>query len=203
MAEAYTVFANHGEKSDAHAIVKIVDSHGNIITEWQGEKIQVTTKEVTDKITTMLLGVVEHGSGKAAQIPGREVAGKTGSTQVPIEGVNGVKDQWFVGYTPQLVGAVWVGYDRTDRNHYLTTTSGIGTAPIFREMMSKALENHAAVSFNVPHIASFMQREKMKEPFYNLEKNLQKNKDKWQKKIEKEKKKWEKKWKKKNKKEDD
>lgn len=156
MAEAYSVFANGGEQFEAHSIVKIVDSYGNTVYEWQEKKKKVTTKVIADKMTTMLLGVVEYGSGKAAQIPGREVAGKTGSTQVPIEGVNGVKDQWFVGYTPQLVGAVWVGYDRTDRDHYLTTTSGVGTAPIFKEIMTKALKNQESVSFHVPHISSFL-----------------------------------------------
>ncbi|MBY0123111.1 transglycosylase domain-containing protein [Bacillus sp. S/N-304-OC-R1] len=196
MAEAYTVFANHGEKSDAHAIVKIVDSHGNTVGKWEDKKTRVTTKEVTDKITTMLLGVVEHGSGKAAQIPGREIAGKTGSTQVPIEGVNGVKDQWFVGYTPQLVGAVWVGYDRTDKDHYLTTTGGVGTAPIFKDIMAKALLNQEAVSFGVPHIDSFMEKKKREEQFAPFNKGFLKNNDKLQKKIEKEKKKWEKKMKK-------
>ncbi len=59
------------------------------MAEWKEKKDRVTTKAVTDQMTTMLLGVVEHGSGKSAQIPGREIAGKTGSTQVPIEGVNG------------------------------------------------------------------------------------------------------------------
>ncbi|KAB2337105.1 PBP1A family penicillin-binding protein [Cytobacillus depressus] len=201
MAEAYTVFANGGEKSEAHSIVKIVDSTGNIVAERDGKSTRVTTKEVTDKITTMLLGVVELGSGKAAQIPGREVAGKTGSTQVPIEGVNGVKDQWFVGYTPQLVGAVWVGYDKTDKNHYLTTTSGVGTAPIFKEIMTKALQNQENVSFNVPHIASFIEKKKQEEK--SLHHNNKKNTDKWKKKIEKERKKLEKKMKKKKGKKDD
>ncbi|MEH7392697.1 transglycosylase domain-containing protein [Bacillus sp. JJ1474] len=196
MAEAYTVFANSGEKADAHSIVKIVDSNGDTIANWDDKKTRVTTKEVTDKITTMLLGVVEQGSGRAAQIPGREVAGKTGSTQVPIEGVNGIKDQWFVGYTPQLVGAVWVGYDRTDKDHYLTTTSGEGTAPIFKAIMSKALQNKEAISFGVPHISSLIEKKKQEEKFNSFDKGFMKNKEKWEKKIEKEKKKWEKKRKK-------
>ncbi|WP_057774593.1 transglycosylase domain-containing protein [Cytobacillus dafuensis] len=196
MAEAYTVFANEGEKYEAHSILKILDSNGKEIAKWDGKKTRVTTKAVADKITTMLLGVVEHGSGKAAQIPGREVAGKTGSTQVPIDGVNGIKDQWFVGYTPQLVGAVWVGYDKTDSNHYLTTTSGESTAPIFREIMSKALYNEESVSFQVPHVAPLMEKRKQEEQINKLENDMKKNADKWKKKIEKEQKKWKKKWKK-------
>ncbi|MBU8880052.1 penicillin-binding protein 1A [Bacillus sp. FJAT-29790] len=186
MAEAYTVFANGGEKFEAHAIVKIEDSNGNTVAEWNGTKTQVTTKDVADKMTTMLLGVVEHGSGRAAQIPGREVAGKTGSTQVPIEGINGVKDQWFVGYTPQLVGAVWVGYDKTDKDHFLTSTSSEGTAPIFREIMSKALRNQEAVAFNVPHIATFMEKRQKEQQKKLFADSLNKQTDKWKKKLEKE-----------------
>ena len=144
MAEAYSVFPNNGVRTKAHVIKKIVDADGKTVAEWKEKKDRVTTKEVTDQMTTMLLGVVEHGSGKSAQIAGREIAGKTGSTQVPIEGVTGVKDQWFVGYTPQLVGAVWVGYDKTDEKHYLKTTSSAGAAIVFREVMKDALKGAPA-----------------------------------------------------------
>ena len=147
MAEAYSVFPNNGVRTKAHVIKKIVDADGNTVAEWKEKKDRVTTKEVTDQMTTMLLGVVEHGSGKSAQIAGREIAGKTGSTQVPIEGVTGVKDQWFVGYTPQLVGAVWVGYDKTDEKHYLKTTSSAGAAIVFREVMKDALKGTPANKF--------------------------------------------------------
>ncbi|MBA4535628.1 penicillin-binding protein 1A [Bacillus aquiflavi] len=201
LAEAYSVFANKGERIEAHAITKILDSEGNLIIEWQEKKNQVTSKEVVDKMTTMLLGVVELGTGKGAQIPGREVAGKTGSTQVPIEGINGVKDQWFVGYTPQLVGAIWLGYDEPDETHYLTTTSSEGAALIFREMMTEALGNTKAVSFNVPHLNPFIVEKERKEKNRreqqkDLNEKVKKEKEKWEKKVEKEKEKWEKKIKK-------
>ncbi|MFL6557375.1 MAG: transglycosylase domain-containing protein, partial [Bacillus sp. (in: firmicutes)] len=137
MAEAFAVFPNNGVRVKTHAIKKIVDADGNVIAEWKTKKERVTTKAVTDNMTTMLLGVVEQGTGSAAQIPGRETAGKTGSTQVPIKGINGVKDQWFVGYTPQLVGAIWVGYDKTDANHYVTPISNKGSAVVFREVMTE------------------------------------------------------------------
>ncbi len=162
MAEAYTVFPNHGLRTSAHAIRKIIDANGNVVAEWKAKTVRVTTKAVTDNMNTMLLGVVELGSGKGAQIPGREVAGKTGTTQVPIKGIDGVKDQWFVGYTPQLVGAIWVGYDKTDAEHYLTTTSGEGAAFVFRDVMKEALKNTPSESFHVPHISSLIEAEKTK-----------------------------------------
>ncbi|WML49686.1 penicillin-binding transpeptidase domain-containing protein [Neobacillus sp. PS3-34] len=128
MGEAFSVFPNEGSRVNAHVIKKIVSADGKVVAEWKEKKFKVTSKSVTDKMNSLLLGVVENGTGKGAQVPGYEIAGKTGSTQVPIEGINGVKDQWFVGYTPGLVGAVWVGYDKTDKNHYLTTTSSEGAA---------------------------------------------------------------------------
>jgi penicillin-binding protein 2A len=202
MAEAFTVFPNNGIRMKSHAIKKIVDADGNIIGEWKTNKERITTKAVTDNITTMLLGVVEQGTGSAAQIPGRETAGKTGSTQVPITGINGVKDQWFVGYTPQLVGAIWVGYDKTDAEHYITPTSNKGSAVVFREVMTAALENEPSESFNVPHIASFIEQKKQEEAEKNrnnFQGNFNNEVQKWEEKWNKQKEKWKKKWKNKGK----
>ncbi|OIK12396.1 penicillin-binding protein [Bacillus sp. MUM 116] len=192
MAEAYMVFANNGFRERTHVINKIVDADGKIVGQWKEEKIRVTTKAVTDNMTTMLLGVVEQGSGQGAQIPGREVAGKTGSTQVPIKGISGVKDQWFVGYTPQLVGAIWVGYDKTDENHYLTTTSGTGAAIVFREVMNDALENAPVENFQVQHISSYIEERKQKDNNFFHQFNNEVNK--WEEKWNKQKEKWKKKW---------
>ncbi|MBG9589739.1 transglycosylase domain-containing protein [Cytobacillus firmus] len=194
MAQAYAVFANGGERPEAHSITKIVDKDGITVAEWKGENTRVISKDVADKVTTMLLGVVQHGTGKAAQIPGREVAGKTGSTQMTIEGIDGVKDQWFVGYTPQLVGAVWVGHDKTDAKNYLTTSSSEGTAPIFRVIMSEALKNQEAESFNVPHIAGLMEQRQREQQRKAWEDNIKKETEKIKEKIEKEKEKWKEKW---------
>ncbi|MEH7377858.1 transglycosylase domain-containing protein [Neobacillus drentensis] len=198
MAEAFAVFPNHGVRVKTHAIKKIVDADGNVIAEWKTKKERVTTKAVTDNMTTMLLGVVEQGTGSAAQIPGRETAGKTGSTQVPIKGINGVKDQWFVGYTPQLVGAIWVGYDKTDTEHYITPTSNNGSAVVFREAMTEALKNTPSESFNVPHIASLIEKkrqEKEAKKRGNIQENFNNEVQKWEEKWNKQKEKWKKRWK--------
>jgi penicillin-binding protein 2A len=186
MAEAYSAFANAGERNEAHAITKIVDKEGNTIAEWKGKKSQAISKETAEKMTTMLLGVVQEGTGKGAQIEGRELAGKTGSTQVPIEGIKGTKDQWFVGYTPQLVGAIWVGYDKTDKEHYLTTTSGEGAALIFKDFMAEALKNTEAMSFNVPPLSKYVEEQKkaqrvktVKELEERMKKEAENFKKKW------------------------
>nr|WP_210364796.1 penicillin-binding protein 1A [Bacillus sp. REN3] len=194
MAEAYSAFANEGERNEAHAITKIVDKEGKIIAEWEGKKNRAVSKETADKMTTMLMEAVEEGTGKGARIEGREVAGKTGSTQVPIEGIKGTKDQWFVGYTPQLVGAVWVGYDKTDKKHYLTTTSSEGAALVFKDFMSGALEGKKAESFNVPPISKYkeeIKREKHAKTVNQFKEKMKKEakklKGKWNKKNKEEK----------------
>jgi penicillin-binding protein 2A len=193
MAEAYSVFPNGGERIDGHSIVKIVSPNGAVVAEWKGSGVKVTEKEVADKVTTLLLDVVENGTGRAAQIPGREVAGKTGSTQVPIDGITGVKDQWFVGYTPELVGAIWVGYDKTDSEHYLTTTSSEGAALIFQKVMAKALENEEAQSFQLTPLDEIIETEEERDKWkswIDLEEAVKKDAEKWRRKIEKERYKW-------------
>lgn len=149
LAEAYSTFANDGKRPDGHLIEKIVGPTGNIIAEHKSETTKVTSKTVAKEINSMLLNVVESGTGTAAQISGVEIAGKTGSTQLPYKDINGSKDQWFVGYTPNVVGAVWLGYDQTDREHYLSNSSSKNVVPVFRALMEPALSYVDAGEFEV------------------------------------------------------
>ncbi|REK76784.1 transglycosylase domain-containing protein [Paenibacillus paeoniae] len=148
MAEAYSAFINEGNRMSSHAIMRIESADGTIIAERKEEAgTRAVAPEVAGTMTAMLQGVVEHGSGKAAALAGREVAGKTGTTEMP--GVaGGARDNWFVGYTPQLVGAVWLGYDKPDSQHYLTTTSK-AAALVFKELMNRALQDQPAIPFPV------------------------------------------------------
>ena len=139
LAEAYATFPNGGKKHDAHLITKIVGPTGNIIVKRKKETVNVTTKTTANQMTSMLLNVVESGTGKGTQINGVQLAGKTGSTQLPYTDINGTKDQWFVGYTPNLVGAVWLGYDKTDREHYLSSSSSKTVVPLFKAIIEKAV----------------------------------------------------------------
>ncbi len=175
MAEAFTTFPNEGKKTKAHAISKIVGANGEIIAEWKEEPVQITTPEVAQRMTFMLKGVVENGTGRHARIEGREVAGKTGSTQVTIEGIKGSKDIWMVGYTPELVGAVWLGYDKTDASHYVTNSSSTA-ATIFKEMVQQSLSNVPPSSFNLP---AFQPPIKQKENEWKENNGQEQNKDKW------------------------
>lgn len=164
MAGAFSTFANEGERMDSHSIIKIEDAEGKEVAKWKEKKTRVTTKAVVDDMTSMLLGVVEYGTGKNAAVKEWEIAGKTGSTQLPIEGLeNGIKDQWFVGYTPTLVGSVWTGYDNTDAKNHLTTHSSKGAAIIFQRLMSEALKNQKPKAFNVDEIGPLIEKRKKEE----------------------------------------
>jgi len=155
MAEAFNVFANDGSRIPAHTIIRIETADGEIVGEADPEeRITVTTPTVARTMTAVLEGVVSDGTGTAAALTGRQLAGKTGTTEMPGTNGEGMKDNWFVGYTPQLVGAVWLGYDHSDAAHYLTTTSKAAAA-VFQKLMSEALEDEPVLAFpKAPVIAA-------------------------------------------------
>lgn len=147
MADAFSVFANDGKRYASHAIVRIESADGELLAEAvPPAAMTVTEPTVARTMTAMLQGVVQEGTGEAAAIDGRLIAGKTGTTEMPGTGGEGIKDNWFVGYTPQLVGAVWLGYDHTDASHYLTTTSKAAAA-VFHSLMSEALKGEPMLEF--------------------------------------------------------
>lgn len=127
IASAYTVFANDGVQVEPHFITKIVDPTGAVVVDNTAPKSKrVLSKQVNDDMNRMLLNVFANGNAQSIQPANFEIAGKTGTTQT--EHGAGVKDQWVVGYTPDLVVASWQGFDPTDETHYLRswTPSGIG-----------------------------------------------------------------------------
>ncbi len=140
MAQAFSTFPNNGVMIEAHSIQKIIDANGELLGNWDKKETKVTEPNIAQKITYMLNGVVKEGSGVKAQANNWDIAGKTGTTELPFASDGGAKDHWFVGYTSQLVGAVWLGYDQTDSTHYLTGSSGGTATVIFKEILSQ-LEN--------------------------------------------------------------
>jgi penicillin-binding protein 1A len=104
LALCYSVFANYGIKVKTIAIKYIADSKGRILESNEPEAEEVISPQTAFLITSMMEDVVRNGTGWRAKALGRPVAGKTGTT-------NEYKDAWFVGYTPDLVSVVWVGFD--------------------------------------------------------------------------------------------
>ena len=123
----------------------------------------------------MLLNVVESGTGKGVNVPGYQIAGKTGSTQLNNQNRNGTADQWFVGYTPNLVGAVWMGYDRTDENHYLSGLSSQGWFLYSKRLCKGTLKYTEPTKFDVDSINTQIQKQYEKDhPFKTKAKEFNK-----------------------------
>jgi penicillin-binding protein 2A len=192
LAEAYSAFPNKGVKNNSHLIVKIVGPTGNVIAEHDSEKVRVTSKLVANEITSMLLNVVETGTGKGTYLEGVELAGKTGSTQLPYHDIKGTKDQWFAGYTPNLVGVVWLGYDKTDREHYLPNSTAENVVPIFLAMMEQAVKHMELEEFDVVSVNARLegkQKEKVnleeiKESVKKVGEKIQEEAPGWKEKID-------------------
>ena len=141
IASAYGVFANQGIHVEPTAIIKVVDRNGKILEQYTPKEKAVVNERSAYILTDMMRGVITNGTGTAADI-GRPAAGKTGTT-------SDYKDAWFVGFTPDLVTSVWIGYD-TDG--YLNGVTGGGTpATIWRNFMTKALSNIPSRDFIRPN----------------------------------------------------
>jgi penicillin-binding protein 2A len=89
--------------------------------------------------------VVDSGTGTAAKISGRDVAGKTGTTE--MEGTSGNRDAWFAGYTSDYVMVTWMGFDKSDQQHYLRQGSEL-PASMFSKVMSQGLAGTKSKSFD-------------------------------------------------------
>ena len=153
MVQAYGVLANGGIKVQPTAIVKIVDRNGQVVEENSIQEKRVVEEKDAAIITDMLESVINGGTGGNAAI-GRPAAGKTGTT-------DDEKDAWFVGYTPDLVAAVWIGDD------YGSETLGISGADtpavMWGQFMANALANTPASDFSVPASA----QSAVSEGYYN------------------------------------
>ena len=144
MASAYGTFANKGVHVKPTAIIKILDRNGNVIEDNSNNKADATrvmSEREAYEMTSMLEGVIDHGTGTAAAI-GQPAAGKTGTT-------DDNKDAWFVGYTPTIVTAVWIGDDTG--SHSLGEVYG-GTIParIWHDYMVSAVDGESTKDFSVP-----------------------------------------------------
>lgn len=149
MAHAYSAFANDGNlPNNSYFITKITDASGNVIAENNDQgNHRIMSSDNASEMTTMLMGVFTSGTGQAAQPSGYQVAGKTGSTEVPNSYGFGTKDQWIVGYTPDIVVATWVGFDRTNRQHYMQGISETGITRLYKSEMEGILPYTAGNKF--------------------------------------------------------
>lgn len=148
MAKAYSAFANNGNlPNNAYFITKIEDASGNVIAQNSNTgSHRIMSQSVAKEMTSMLLGVFTSGTAQSAQPSGYQVAGKTGSTEVSW--AYGTKDQWIVGYTPDVVVATWVGFDKTDQNHYMQGISETGITRLYKAEMEGILPYTKGTAFS-------------------------------------------------------
>ncbi|MEK9968095.1 MAG: penicillin-binding protein 1A [Ferrovibrio sp.] len=152
LTSAYAAFVNGGYAVQPYGVIEIRDAQNNVLFRRQsgGAYAHMIGGEALGELNDLLRGVVETGTGRAAQI-GRPVAGKTGTT-------SDYRDAWFIGYTPDLVSAVWVG---NDDNSPTRKVSGAGLpAQIWKSFMADALKGRPVSdlpqapsrSFNLPSL---------------------------------------------------
>ena len=134
MATSYGTLANGGTRMEPFGVLEVKDTSGKVLSTAKPAGTKALDPAVAYLTTDILKGVMAQGTGKSAQI-GRPAAGKTGTTQE-------YHDAWFVGYTPDLVTAVWVGYPDAQRAmtsvHGMKVTGGSFPAQIWQSFMKVA-----------------------------------------------------------------
>lgn len=141
LTSAYSAFANNGKKIETHSITKIENYYGEPLYEYEKKESQVMSPETAYLMTSMLQSAVAEGTGVKANFGNWPIAGKTGTTSYNA-------DVWFVGYTPELIGGVWMGYDKEETMSYVY--GGTHAAPIWKEIMEVAHEGKTPKDFTAP-----------------------------------------------------
>jgi penicillin-binding protein 1A len=132
MATGYGVLAKGGLQMTPYIIEEVRNSRGDVLySNPIVEPRRIYPEHLAEDMAGMLSQVVVEGTGRAAQVPGWDVAGKTGTSQ-------SWRDAWFIGYTTRFVGGVWVGND--DDKPMARVTGGGIPAQVFSQMMTAALE---------------------------------------------------------------
>ena len=135
LATAYTAFATLGDAARPRFIRRVESASGEVLMETKVERVGAVDPAVAYILTDILRDAVDYGTGTAVRAAGFRgpVAGKTGTT-------SDATDAWFVGYTPELVGTVWIGYDRPSSIASAATGGGLA-APVWGRMMRRVQAN--------------------------------------------------------------
>lgn len=142
LVRAYDVFATGGKLYQPIFVTKITDGAGNVLEEHRPSYQETVSPQTAYLVTNILKGVVERGTGRKAAALRRPAAGKTGTT-------NEQMDAWFVGYTPDLIAATWVGYDEK-KPLGKDETGGHAATPIWLDFMEAALAGAPVTDFAIP-----------------------------------------------------
>ncbi len=144
LTASYSVFPNLGVKVDPYFIERIVLREGDSVFQHEVHREEVVSPQTSFVMTDLMRSVIEEGTGIGARIEGfsRPAAGKTGTT-------DNYSDAWFIGFTPDLVCGVWVGFDT--RKRITRGASGATFAlPVWTAFMKAATKGKPVKRFNVP-----------------------------------------------------
>jgi len=163
---AYAVFPRLGKPITLHYIKKVVDGNGKVLEEMPAERLPsavthapavanpelaanglVISPQTAYVMTDMLKGVVREGTGRPAAGIAASIAGKTGTS-------NDHRDAWFVGYSPNVMTGVWVGFDK-DKPLDPGETGGKAAAPIWLEYMQRVVKDYPSAEFPIPDNIAF------------------------------------------------
>jgi penicillin-binding protein 1A len=134
MTSAYSAFANQGVRLEPYSVVTIADREGNILDEHRPEPHEALRADTAFVMTSLLRGVVQHGTANAAAALDWPLAGKTGT-------MDEYTDAWFIGFDPDITVGVWVGYD--EKKPLGSGETGAAAAlPIWMDFMKVYIQRH-------------------------------------------------------------
>jgi penicillin-binding protein 1B len=142
VAVAFSTLANNGVRTQPLAVKQVIDPHGRVLEKRDVRVEKVLSPQTAFLMNHMLKGVLDRGTADIARRWGftRPAAGKTGTT-------NDYKDAWFVGYTPDLLAVVWVGFDNQTK---LGLSGAQAALPIWTEFMKQATAGTPITDFVPP-----------------------------------------------------
>jgi penicillin-binding protein 1A len=148
LTSAYGVLLNQGIRAEPYAILLVKDNAGKVLEQTEPQALEVISKETAYLITNMMEDVIQKGTGQAAKVIARPIAGKTGTTDEFI-------NAWFIGGAPNLVAGIYLGFD--DRRSLGETESGAHAAlPIWINFMREALKPLPVMAFTIPEGITFV-----------------------------------------------
>jgi penicillin-binding protein 1A len=144
LVSAYSAFANHGIRSRPMLYTRIENAHGEILEEVPPYQEEALDEDTNALLVDMMQSALREGTGRTARSWGfnRVGAGKTGTTDM-------YSDAWFVGFTPDLVGGVWVGFDEV-RSMGRRKTGAVMALPIWAQTMAYAVKDTPESFFSLP-----------------------------------------------------
>jgi penicillin-binding protein 1A len=143
MTAAFSSFANGGVSVAPYTVERVQDSSGRVLEQHVSADHEAMTPQLAYLVTNMMMGVVQHGTAIYASRLNRPLAGKTGTT-------NDNRDLWFIGFTPDVAAAAWMGYDDFSSLGRKDWTGGSTVVPWWTDIMGEVLKDVPKRPFPVP-----------------------------------------------------